>query len=125
MLEELSSLRRLMPVKLSRRVDFPMLDMAGIAFYPRIFDLAHRFFEESWEQICGIDYPTILIDMEIGFPVVNINSQFHAPFRYGDHVTATIWISELELNHALGNMNSTIRKMSYFGLVSRLLFVLV
>ena len=95
MLEELPSLRRLMPVKLSRRVDFPMLDMAGIAFYPRIFDLAHRFFEESWEQICGIDYPTILIDMEIGFPVVNINSQFYAPFRYGDHVTATIWISEI------------------------------
>lgn len=95
MLEELPSLRRLMPVKLSRRVDFPMLDMAGIAFYPRIFDLAHRFFEESWEQICGVDYPTILIDMEIGFPVVNINSQFHAPFRYGDHVTATIWISDI------------------------------
>ena len=95
MLEELPSLRRPMPVKLSRRVDFPMLDMAGIAFYPRIFDLAHRFFEESWEQICGIDYPTILIEMEIVFPVVNINSQFHAPFRYGDHITATIWISDI------------------------------
>ena len=62
-----------MPVKLTRRVDFPMLDMAGIAFYPRIFDLAHRFFEESWEQICGIDYPTILMQLEIGFLVVNIN----------------------------------------------------
>ncbi|GIR67138.1 MAG: hypothetical protein CM15mP71_3640 [Candidatus Poseidoniales archaeon] len=68
MLEELPPLRRIMPVKLSRRVDFPMLDMAGIAFYPRIFDLAHRFFEEAWEKICGIDYPTILMDLEIGFP---------------------------------------------------------
>ena len=84
-----------MPVTLSRRVDFPMLDMAGIAFYPRIFDLAHRFFEDSWEQICGITYPTILMNLEIGFPVVNVNSQFHAPFRYGDNVTATIWISEV------------------------------
>jgi YbgC/YbaW family acyl-CoA thioester hydrolase len=88
MLEELPPLRRIMPVKLSRRVDFPMLDMAGIAFYPRIF-------EEAWEKICRIDYPTILMDLEIGFPVVNINSQFHAPFRYGDHVTATIWISNV------------------------------
>lgn len=35
------------------------------------------------------------MDLEIGFPVVNINSQFHAPFRYGDHVTATIWISNV------------------------------
>ena len=95
MLEELPPLRKIMPVILSRRVDFPMLDMAGIAFYPRIFDLAHRFFEDSWEQICGITYPTILMDREIGFPVVNVNSQFHAPFRYGDNVTATIWISEV------------------------------
>ena len=69
MLEELPPLRKIMPVILSRRVDFPMLDMAGIAFYPRIFDLAHRFFEDSWEQICGITYPTILMNLEIGFPV--------------------------------------------------------
>ena len=95
MLEELPPLRQIMPVTLSRRVDFPMLDMAGIAFYPRIFDLAHRFFEDSWEQICGITYPRILMNLEIGFPVVNVNSQFHAPFRYGDNVTATIWISEV------------------------------
>ena len=84
-----------MAVKLTRRVDFPMLDMAGIAFYPRIYDLAHRFFEESWEEMCGVDYPTMINDMRIGFPVVDIKSEFHAPFRYGDSVTATIWISNV------------------------------
>ena len=95
MLEELLPLRRNMAVQLSRRVDFPMLDMAGIAFYPRIFDLAHRFFEESWQEICGFGYPEILNDMKLGFPVVNVQSQFHAPFRYGDTVTATMWISKV------------------------------
>ena len=84
-----------MAVKLTRRVDFPMLDMAGIAFYPRIYDLAHRFFEESWEEMCGVDYPTMINDMRIGFPVIDIKSEFHAPFRYGDSVTATIWISNV------------------------------
>lgn len=84
-----------MAVKLTRRVDFPMLDMAGIAFYPRIFDLAHRFFEEAWEVMCGIDYPHILQEMQIGFPVVDIKSEFHAPFRYGDTIHATIWISKV------------------------------
>ena len=84
-----------MAVKLTRRVDFPMLDMAGIAFYPRIYDLAHRFFEESWQKMCGVDYPTMVNDMRIGFPVVDIKSEFHAPFRYGDSVTATIWISNV------------------------------
>ena len=84
-----------MAVKLTRRVDFPMLDMAGIAFYPRIFDLAHRFFEEAWEVVCGIDYPHILQEMQIGFPVVDVKSEFHSPFRYGDTIHATIWISKV------------------------------
>ena len=84
-----------MAVRLTRRVDFPMLDMAGIAFYPRIFDLAHRFFEESWNEICGFDYSHIIGEMKIGFPVVDIKSEFHLPFRYGDSVTATIWISKV------------------------------
>ena len=88
-------LRNNMAVRLTRRVDFPMLDMAGIAFYPRIYDLAHRFFEESWNQICGFDYSHIIGEMNIGFPVVDIKSEFHSPFRYGDSVTATIWISKV------------------------------
>ena len=84
-----------MAVRLTRRVDLPMLDMAGIAFYPRIYDLAHRFFEESWNEICGFDYSYIIGKMNIGFPVVDIKSEFHSPFRYGDSVTATIWISKV------------------------------
>ena len=36
-----------MAVQLNRGVDFPMVDLANIAYYPRIFDLAHRFFEDA------------------------------------------------------------------------------
>ena len=32
-----------MAVQLARRVDFPMIDSAQIAYFPRIYDLAHRF----------------------------------------------------------------------------------
>lgn len=92
---------RFMAVRLARRVDFPMVDMAGIAFYPRIYDLAHRFFEEFWEEACGIDYPTVLSKHRVGFPVVDIKSTFHAPLRYGDTVNAAIWIS------AIGNKSCT------------------
>ena len=95
MLEKASPSRINMAVQLSRRVDFPMLDMAGIGFYPRIYDLAHRFFEDSWMEMCGVDYPHIIGEMMIGFPVVDIKSEFHAPFRYGDTVTAKIWISKI------------------------------
>ena len=43
-----------MAVRLTRRVDFPMLDMAGIAFYPRIFDLAHRFLKSRGMKYAGL-----------------------------------------------------------------------
>ena len=95
MVEKANPSRIDMAVQLSRRVDFPMLDMAGIGFYPRIYDLAHRFFEDSWMEMCGVDYPHIIGEMMIGFPVVDIKSEFHAPFRYGDTVTAKIWISKI------------------------------
>jgi 4-hydroxybenzoyl-CoA thioesterase len=84
-----------MAVQLSRRVDFPMIDMAGVSYYPRIYDLAHRFFEDSWAKICGIDYPTIINEMRLGFPVVDVKSKFIKPLRYGDEITANITISHV------------------------------
>ena len=84
-----------MAVQLSRRVDFPMIDMAGVSYYPRIYDLAHRFFEDSWVEICGIDYPTIINEMRLGFPVVDVKSTFVKPLRYGDEITANIKISDV------------------------------
>lgn len=38
-----------MPFVSERRVDFPMVDLARIVYYPRFWDMAHRFYEESWE----------------------------------------------------------------------------
>ena len=89
-----------MATYLSRRVDFPMVDMANVAYYPRIYDLAHRFFEEAWEDICGLSYPTLVNDMRIGFPVVDISTKFHAPLRYGDTIHAKIWISKVGIKSA-------------------------
>ena len=84
-----------MAVQLKRGVDFPMVDLANIAYYPRIFDLAHRFFEDAWIPICNIRYADLLLIRKIGFPVVHVESNFHAPLRYGDIITATIWIETI------------------------------
>ncbi|MBP03372.1 MAG: hypothetical protein CMA72_01090 [Euryarchaeota archaeon] len=84
-----------MAVKLARRVDYPMLDNANIAYFPRIYDLAHRFFEECWEPMCGISYPKLIGERKIGFPVVHIETDFIAPLRYGDIVHATIWLEKV------------------------------
>ena len=79
-------------VTLERRVDYPMIDNANIAYYPRIYDLAHRFFEECWEEMSGTSYPQIIEQYRLGFPVVNIETNFIHPLRYGDVVTAQISI---------------------------------
>jgi YbgC/YbaW family acyl-CoA thioester hydrolase len=84
-----------MAVTLSRRVDYPMIDSANIAYYPRIYDLAHRFFEECWQEICGFSYPELINVRKIGFPIVNAKTDFIAPLRYGDTVKANIWISRV------------------------------
>ncbi len=84
-----------MAVQLNRGVDFPMVDLANIAYYPRIFDLAHRFFEDAWPHICDVRYADLLLIRKTGFPVVHVDSDFHAPLRYGDTITATIWIDAI------------------------------
>ena len=84
-----------MAVRLERGVDFPMVDLANIVYYPRIFDLAHRFFEDSWIPICDIRYADLLLVRKLGFPVVHVESDFLAPLRYGDTITATIWIDRV------------------------------
>ncbi|MEC7167370.1 MAG: acyl-CoA thioesterase [Candidatus Thermoplasmatota archaeon] len=84
-----------MAVRIERGVDFPMVDLANIAYYPRIFDLAHRFFEDAWMDICNIRYADLILVRKTGFPVVHVESEFHLPLRYGDQITATIWIDAI------------------------------
>ena len=84
-----------MAVNLQRRVDYPMLDSANIAYFPRIYDLAHRFFEECWDEMCEISYPEMIEQRRVGFPVVHIETDFISPLRYGDTVHAHIWIEKV------------------------------
>ena len=78
-----------------RRVDFPMIDMARIIYYPQFWDLAHRFYEESWEHSCGMHYDTILHEHSIGFPLVHSDAQFLHPLAYGDTVHCTITVPRI------------------------------
>ena len=49
--------RVIMVLKAERSVEFSMVDLASIAYCPRIFDLAHRFFESVWDDVCGQSLP--------------------------------------------------------------------
>ena len=105
-----NSIGEFMPVQLTRRIDFPQVDLAGIVYYPQYWDLCHRFFEESWPKIAEIDYPALIKNRRLGFPAVSNNCTFHAPLRYGDTVTCKIWISSVgntsvEWNYRYYNQN--------------------
>lgn len=84
-----------MAVTVERNVGFSMIDMANVAYYPRIFDLAHQVFEEAWSEMCGVSYPELVNTRRVGFPVVSVSSTFLAPLRYGDAVKATVSISSV------------------------------
>ena len=84
-----------MAIGLERTVEFAMVDLANIAYYPRIFDLAHRFFEACWPDICDQTYATLIHDRRIGFPVVSLDSTFVHPLKFGDTIQATISLTRL------------------------------
>jgi acyl-CoA thioesterase FadM len=104
-----------MAVKLSRRVDYPMLDGANIAYFPRIFDLAHRFFEEAWEPMCGVSYPVMINERKIGFPVVHVETDFITPLRYGDTIDATLAIERIGTSSCTWKIFFTINTGLCFG----------
>jgi len=79
----------------SRRIDFPMVDIAGIVYYPRFWDLAHRFYEESWEYTCGMHYNELLQKHRIGFPLVHSEANFHHPLSYGDTAFCKIAVKNI------------------------------
>ena len=79
----------------SRRIDFPMVDLAGIVYYPRFWDLAHRFYEESWDYTCGIQYNEVLQNYRLGFPLVHSEANFHYPLKYGDTATCKLKIKRI------------------------------
>lgn len=78
-----------------RRIDFPMVDLAKIVYYPRFWDLAHRFYEESWEFTCGMHYNEILSEKKIAFPLVHSEARFLHPISYGDTVECTITVPRI------------------------------
>lgn len=65
-------------------VRFGEIDHAGVMYYPAIFDRIHRAFEDFWLAATGSSYAQILDGDGIGFPLVDLQSSFRQPFRFGE-----------------------------------------
>ena len=73
-----------MPYRTPLHVRFGDLDPAGIVYYPRYMHFCHVAMEEFFRDRVGVDYPTLLAEHRIGFPVVHLETDYRRPIRYGD-----------------------------------------
>ena len=92
-----------MPFVSERRVDFPMVDLARIVYYPRFWDMAHS----------GMHYNHILSERRIGFPLVHSEAEFLHPLSYGDTVHCTITVprvgnTSIEWHYEFRNQEGTL-----------------
>lgn len=69
-----------------RPVRFEEVDAARILFFARFFSYAHEAMEHFFAGLQG-GYAGLIVGRGIGLPAVHIESDFHAPLRFGDVVT--------------------------------------
>lgn len=63
---------------------FAHCDPAGIAYYPRYFELCDAAIEDWTAAVLGIDRRTMHGDLGLGLPTASLDAEFAAPSRLGD-----------------------------------------
>ncbi|MDZ3831628.1 MAG: thioesterase family protein [Sphingopyxis sp.] len=69
---------------------FGHCDPAGIAYYPRCFELCDAAVEDWTAAILGVDRRRMHGDMRLGLPTVDMHATFHQPCRLGDLLDFTV-----------------------------------
>jgi len=77
------------------KVSFGDCDPAGLVYYPVIFHYCHVAMEEFFAERCGITYARLMADERIGFPTVNVQSEFFVPLVYGDEAQVELLVSRV------------------------------
>ena len=76
-------------------VRFGDCDPAGLVYYPVIFHYCHIAMEEFFAVRCGTSYARLMADERIGFPTVNIQSEFFVPLIYGDEAEIEVSVARV------------------------------
>ena len=63
---------------------FGHCDPAGIAFYPRYFELCDAAIEDWTTAVLGHDRRTLHLDLKLGLPTVSLHAEFSRASRLGD-----------------------------------------
>jgi len=82
-------------------IRFGDVDPAGIAFYPKIYDMIHRAMEELFDVHVGRRYYYLIAEDHVGFPLVSSRVEFKSPMRFGDRPVVRITTTKVG-NSSLG-----------------------
>lgn len=69
---------------------FGHCDPAGIAFYPRYFELCDAAIEDWTAAVLGQDRRTLHLDLKLGLPTVSLQADFSKASRLGDQLAFAI-----------------------------------
>jgi 4-hydroxybenzoyl-CoA thioesterase len=89
----------------SVQIRFAHCDSAGIAFFPRLFELLNAGVEDLFAA-CGHDFRRLHVEDGFAIPSVEVNATFLAPMRLGDLMRHTLavdalGVSSCTLQHAM------------------------
>jgi 4-hydroxybenzoyl-CoA thioesterase len=76
-------------------VRFGDIDQARVVYYPVFFHYLHETFEEWFDKALGVSYPRLVLDENIGFPSVRVETEFRKPLPYGERVRVELSLAEV------------------------------
>lgn len=74
------------------RFRFGDVDLAGIAYYPKLLHACHCAMEDWWSDGLGKPYAAVMAEERYGMPAVHLDVDFVKPVRYGDVLTVQIGV---------------------------------
>lgn len=85
-----------------RKVRFGDVDAAGMAFYPRYFEMLNETVED-WFESLGWDFARMHLEARAGIPARHIEADFTAASRLGDELEAALFVERV------GRTSATLR----------------
>src|SRR5277367_1866225 len=77
-----------------RVLRFGDCDPAGIAYFPRYFDMLNGVVEEWWGDL-GFPWSRLIGERRLGLPTVRFETDFRAPALHGDRLRFSLGIDDV------------------------------
>ena len=100
----------------TRVLRFGDCDPAGIAYYPRYFDLLNSVVEDWWGAM-GLPWKVLFGERRIGLPTVRFQVEFRAPAFLGDELLFSLAVKRIgsksvDLDHVVQREGTTLWQAS-------------